>query len=104
MRDNPFRKALDGWTEDKWTKKAYVAPNGATCALGRLGCRGPWDHNSGPLAVEAGMLRDVAAELFPWLLPGDDGSVAIFNDAPVTTFTDVCQVFEKAAVRWEEQQ
>lgn len=98
MTDNPFRKALEGWTEDQWIKGDATRTVGARitgmCLIGRISVMCP-----GQIAKADPILRPLVKEQFPGRAHGP----VDFNDHPDTTFEDVCQVLEKAAVRWDEQ-
>lgn len=108
MSENPFRAALE-----------WFGPNGERWCHDGPGDR-DWEKD-GALVTGCSVLvfeavgvfsKDlrrrldcVAADLFPdraWVK--DLTPSASVNDHPDTTFDDVRQVFEKAAIRWDEQE
>lgn len=89
---NPIRRALEGWTADKWTKGAYHnLETGGQCLVGRLlVCNSAQPEN-------LQLIEGVVAEQY-----GHTGDITIWNDAPERTFPEVVAVMEKAAVRYDE--
>ena len=104
---NPYRRALEGWTEEQWIKGVSRDLQGTRfCAIGRLKWYG-YDRCTWESLDEAARPLDaLALEMFPDRASGfhpNERVIAWVNDHPDTTFEDVTALFEKAAVRWDEQ-
>jgi len=107
---NPFRAALEwfGPNGERWGKGEFVLPSGKRCAYGGLAAVLDIDiEDDACLPHQYESALDAAAEaLFPdrfvtiW---ADARNTAAVNDHDDTTWPDIEQVLEKAAVRWDER-
>jgi hypothetical protein len=93
---NPFRRALQGWTENQWCQGGLSDEQNRLCIIGRI-CSVTTFKEQGPTCH---FLNKIASQMFPDRTR--IGYAFPVNDHPDTTFQDIQSILEKCAVRWDE--